>query len=338
MGINAQDNWLLCLPLFHVGGVSILWRSVILGHGIVLLPRFSVGAVFDALATNNITVISLVPTLLFRLLADPELPQYLSYLQNLKCLLLGGTATDPQLLQRCRDLGIPICPTYGMTEASSQITTLLPHELSHRFGSSGRPLSCIEIAIRDFNLEHQQDHSHNLDPYSIGEIYIRGKNVFSGYLHQTMENNPENSLELPKPPLLSNNSEQYSQEWFATGDIGYLDDDGYLYVLNRRHDLIISGGENIYPTEIEAILLRHPAITEACVIGTAQSEWGQQVTAVIVADEYLTLLDVQTFCETEGLGRYKLPKQLFQWDSLPKTATGKLSRQTVREKLDKEPS
>jgi O-succinylbenzoic acid--CoA ligase len=336
LGINAQDNWLLCLPLFHVGGVSILWRSVILGHGIVLLPRFSVGAVFDALDTKRITIISLVPTLLFRLLADPELPQYLPYLQNLKCLLLGGATTDPQLLQRCRDLGIPICPTYGMTEASSQITTLLPHELSHRFGSSGRPLSCIEIAIRDFNLERQQDHSHNLDPYSIGEIYIRGKNVFSGYLHQIMENNPENSLELPKPPLLANNSEQYSQEWFATGDIGYLDDDGYLYVLNRRHDLIISGGENIYPTEIEAILLRHPAITEACVIGTAHSEWGQQVTAVIVADEYLTLLDVQTFCETEGLGRYKLPKQLFQWDSLPKTATGKLSRQTVREKLDKE--
>jgi len=333
LGINAQDNWLLCLPLFHVGGVSILWRSVILGHGVVLLPRFSVGAVFDALTTKGITIVSLVPTLLFRLLADPELPQYLPYLQNLKCLLLGGAATDPQLLQRCRDLEIPICPTYGMTEASSQITTLLPHELSHKFGSSGRPLPCIEIAIRDFDLEHQQKHAQNLDSYSVGEIYIRGKNVFSGYLRQSTENN----LELQESLLLSGNSEPYTkqdiQEWFATGDMGYLDDDGYLYVLNRRHDLIISGGENIYPAEVEAILLRHQAITEACVIGTAHPEWGQQVTAIIVADKCLTLLDVQAFCEVAGLGRYKLPKQLFQWDGLPKTATGKLSRQTIREQL-----
>ncbi len=326
LGINNQDNWLLCLPLFHVGGLSILWRSVILGHGIVLLPRFSVTEVFAALATKNITVASLVPTLLFRLLADAALPQYLPYLQNLKCLLLGGAGTDPKLLQRCQDLQIPICPTYGMTEASSQITTLLPHELALKFGSSGRPLPCNEVKICQGELNKPEDFSENTssfpnlfaNPLTIGEIYIRGGNVFTGYL---LNHNSE---------ILTHDSESHSQTWFATGDMGYLDQDGYLYVLNRRHDLIISGGENIYPIDIETILLRHPAITEACVIGVDHHEWGQQVVAIIVATEPLTMTKIQEFCVSQGLGRYKLPKQLIQWDNLPKTATGKLSRQILK--------
>ena len=320
LGINQQDCWLLCLPLCHVGGLSILWRSVILGHGIVLLPSFSVAAVFQALATTKVTVISLVPTLLFRLLTDPALPHYLSYLQNLKCILLGGAALDPQLWQRCQELKIPICPTYGMTEAASQITTLLPHELANKFGSSGRPLPCTQIEIRDLHSENAK----KLMPFVAGEIYLKGHNIFGGYLGRQ---------DLATSQIKTNLGMNLDQ-WFATGDIGYLDDHGYLYVLNRRHDLIISGGENIYPVEIEAVLLRHGAISEACVIGVDHPEWGQQVTAVVVTQTALNLLEIQRFCELAGLGRYKLPRKLFCWDNLPKTASGKIARQIVKKMVD----
>ncbi|MCE2887820.1 MAG: o-succinylbenzoate--CoA ligase [Pseudanabaena sp. 42896M_M3] len=303
LGIEPNDNWLLCMPLFHVGGLSIAWRSVVNGTKITLLPKFDEQEVLDAIATEKVTIISLVPTMLSRLLAHPQWQN----LQKLRAILLGGAPASPELIEQCLQLNLPISPTYGMTETASQITTLPSHEVAKKRGSSGLPLFGNRLRIVD---DQQQD----LDVGEIGQILIQGASVMNGYLNQLDKN--------------------IQDGWLHTGDLGYLDRDGYLYVISRRSDLIISGGENIYPTEIEAILLEHPAIVEACVVGIGDREWGEIVTAAIVTDIQLSLEEIRNFCEQKSLARYKLPKSIYIWESLPKTASGKLLRQKIRDRLE----
>ena len=306
LGISADDNWLLCMPLFHVGGLAIAWRSVINGTAITLLPKFDEQEVLEAIATEKATLISLVPTMLSRLLQHPQAQN----LQNLRGILLGGAPASSELIERCLQLNLPIMPTYGMTETASQITTLAADEVKLKQGSSGLPLFGNQIRIV------AEDHPDlELPAGAIGQIMVCGASVMSGYLH-----NPE--------------SNSFQDDWFYTGDLGYCDRDGYLYVVSRRSDLIISGGENIYPSEIESILLEHPAILEACVVGISDREWGESVAAVIVTEVEISLAEVRTFCEQKSLSRYKLPKSIHLRESLPKTASGKLLRRNIRDRLD----
>ena len=303
LGIEPNDNWLLCMPLFHVGGLAIAWRSVINGTTITLLPKFDEQEVLDAIDIEKVTIISLVPTMLSRLLQHSQWQN----LQKLRAILLGGAPASPELIEQCLQLNLPISPTYGMTETASQITTLSSHEVAKKRGSSGLPLFGNRLRIAD---DQQQD----LDVGAIGQILIQGASVMNGYLNQLEKN--------------------IQDGWLHTGDLGYLDRDGYLYVVSRRSDLIISGGENIYPTEIEAILLEHPAIVEACVVGISDREWGEIVTAIIVSNVQLSLTEIRSFCEQKSLARYKLPKSIYIWESLPKTASGKLLRQEIRDRLE----
>jgi o-succinylbenzoate---CoA ligase len=304
LGVEPNDNWLLCLPLFHVGGLAIVWRSVINGTKITLLPKFDEQEVLAALASEQVTLISLVPTMLSRLLNHPRWQN----LQKLRAILLGGAPASPELIAQCLQLNLPIMPTYGMTETASQITTLLPHQVPIKQGSSGLPLFSNRLRIVD-------DQHQDLAAGAIGQIFVQGASVMNGYLHQ-----PE--------------SDPIQDDWFYTGDLGYLDDCGYLYVVSRRSDLIISGGENIYPSEIEAILLTHPAIAEVCVVGISDREWGQIVVAAIVTKAPLSLQEIRSFCEQKALARFKLPKSIYIWESLPKTASGKLLRQEICDRIE----
>ena len=306
LGINPDDNWLLCMPMFHVGGLAITWRSVINGTTLTLLPKFDEQEVLNAIASEKVTLISLVPTMLNRLLENPNWQN----LQKLRAILLGGAPASPELIARCLQLNLPIMPTYGMTETASQVTTLLPHEVALKQGSSGLPLFGNRLRIVDL-----EDCDQELSMGEIGQILIQGSSVMDGYLNQP-ESNP------------------IQDGWLHTGDLGYLDGEGYLYVVSRRSDLIISGGENIYPTEIESILLSHPAIAEACVVGICDREWGEIVAAVIVSESQLSLAEVRSFCEQKSLARYKLPKLIYIWESLPKTASGKLLRQEICDRLE----
>ena len=306
LGLNPNDNWLLCMPLFHVGGLAIAWRSVINGTAITLLPKFDEQEVLEAIATEKVTLISLVPTMLSRLLQYPQAEN----LQKLRGILLGGAPANSELIEHCLQLNLPIMPTYGMTETASQITTLAVNEVKLKQGSSGLPLfgNQIRIVPIDHGLE-------DLPTSEIGEILVRGASVMSGYLNENKNNVIEDG-------------------WLHTGDLGYCDRDGYLYVVSRRSDLIISGGENIYPSEIESILLEHPAIIEVCVVGISDREWGESVAAVIVTKGEISLAEVRNFCEQKSLSRYKLPKSIHIWESLPKSASGKLLRQNIRACLD----
>jgi len=309
LGVNSDDNWLLCMPMFHVGGMAIAWRSVINGTTLTLLPKFDEKEVLDAIATEKVTLISLVPTMLTRLLRHPNWQN----LQKLRAILLGGAPASSELINQALQLNLPIMPTYGMTETASQITTLLAHEVSIKRGSSGLPLFGNRLRIVDLD-----DSTQDLAIGAIGQILVQGTNVMEGYLNK--------------------NTAILQDGWLHTGDLGYLDRDGYLYVVSRRSDLVISGGENIYPIEIEMILLEHPAIAEACVVGIGDREWGEIVAAVIVTEAYVTesqlsLEDVRQYCEQKSLARYKLPKLIYIWESLPKSASGKLLRQNIRDRL-----
>lgn len=306
LGVNSDDNWLLCMPMFHVGGMAIAWRSVINGTTLTLLPKFDEQEVLDAIATEKVTLISLVPTMLTRLLRHSNWEN----LQKLRAILLGSAPASWELIDQCLQLNLPIMPTYGMTETASQITTLLPHEVAIRRGSSGLPLLGNRLRIVDLD-----DSTQDLSIGVIGQILVQGASVMKGYLNK--------------------NTPTLQDGWLHTGDLGYLDCDGYLYVVSRRSDLIISGGENIYPTEIEAILLEHPAITEACVVGIGDREWGEIVAVVIVTEAKLSLEDIKQYCEQKSLARYKLPKLISIWESLPKSASGKLLRQNIRDRLNR---
>jgi O-succinylbenzoic acid--CoA ligase len=331
-----RDRWLVCLPLFHVGGLAIIWRSVIYGSALILQSRFEVEMVIKAIVNEQVTLISLVPTMLKRIMADEKFPNSLPHWQQVRAILLGGAAVNEQLWYRCLELNLAIAPTYGLTEAASQVTTLTPAEAKYKFGSSGRSLLCNQIRIVAIdsirNSETLSDPTQALPAGEIGQILVHGANVMPGYLIGG-DREAQNSQ-----VLVSNEGINSSANWFPTGDLGYLDAAGFLYVVNRRHDLIVSGGENIYPAEIEAILAQHSQMKEFCVIGTDCPDWGQKVTVVIAVSSQnfinTTLEQIREFCQQHNLARYKLPKAIAIVADLPRTASGKIDRQKLRELVE----
>jgi o-succinylbenzoate---CoA ligase len=305
LGHHLNDSWLAVLPLFHVGGLSILFRGAITGVPVHLQDRFDPVRTLAAI-DDGATLVSLVPTMLARLIeARGEAP----WPTSLRCVLLGGAPAPPSLITECRKRGIPVAPTYGLTEAASQVATLLPDEVAAKPGSSGRPLPLTQVRIATEN--------ESARPGELGEIEIAGPSVFVGCLGQE-----------PAP------GQAVQDRWFATGDIGYLDDDGYLYVVDRRDDLIVSGGENVYPAEIERVLLEHPAVSDAGVIGVPDERWGSRPAAVVVwSGSRDTATEALTAHCRRRLAPYKIPVRFVVVDELPRSASGKLLRRHLREWL-----
>jgi O-succinylbenzoic acid--CoA ligase len=309
LGTDPADRWLTCLPLNHVGGLSIVFRCCLYGTAVVLQQGFDPAAVSRALETQDITLVSLVPTMLHRLLESH--PSSLAN-SRLRCLLIGGAALSPALLERCRALGLPLALTYGLTEAASQVATASSAEVYRKPGSVGRPLMFSSVRIVD-------PHGQELPPGEIGEIVVRGPTVMHGYYRQP---------EATRQTLRS--GELY------TGDLGYLDDAGDLWVTQRRADLIVSGGENVYPAEVEQVLREHPAVGDACVVGLNDVEWGQRVAAVVVvrrSQAQVSEAELIAFCRTRLAG-YKQPRLIRFIDALPQTASGKVQRDVVRQQLE----
>ncbi|WP_113927218.1 o-succinylbenzoate--CoA ligase [Bacillus sp. P14.5] len=306
LGLKETDVWLCAVPLFHISGYSILMRSIIYGMEIKLHEKFDEEAINGELKVGNVTIISVVSAMLQRLLKN--LGQG-SYHRDFRCMLLGGGPAPKSMLEQCKDKRIPVYQTYGMTETSSQFVTLSPEDSLAKLGSAGKPLFPCEMKI----LHNGQEAAANVQ----GEIAVRGPNVTRGYYNREEAN-----------------KESFVEGWFLTGDIGYLDDHGFLFVLDRRSDLIISGGENVYPAEIESVLAAHPAIAEAGVIGLPSDKWGQVPAAFIVKESPLTASEVELFCRSRLAG-YKVPHHFYFLESLPRNASNKLLRRDLRELLDK---
>ncbi|MCH8026034.1 MAG: o-succinylbenzoate--CoA ligase [Chloroflexi bacterium] len=303
IGLRSDDRWLACMPLFHVGGLSILLRSVIYGTAAFVHQSFDAEEVNRAIDEERITILSAVSTMVRRMLeARGERP----YPNTLRCLLLGGGPAPDALLAESERRGLPVLQTYGLTEAASQVTTMPPGD--SRPGSAGRPLFTTEVRIESADGEA-------VAAGEPGEIVVRGPTVTPGYL-----NNPDATAQALR------------DGWLHTGDIGHIDTDGYLYVLDRRDDLIISGGENVYPAEVEEVLRSHAAVEDAAVIGLPDEEWGGRVMAAVVLGEDATAdeNELTAFCRTR-LAAYKTPREIRFVDELPRNAAGKLLRRTVRD-------
>lgn len=310
LGVNFDDKWLAAVPLFHVSGLSILMKSVIYGMPVFLQERFDAKAVNEAIFSRRVTIVSVVTAMMTKLLDDLGDQAYPAWF---RCMLLGGGPAPMPLLEKAKAKGIPVFQTYGLSETASQIVTLAPEYMMEKIGSAGKPLFPAEIKIVD-------DRGKERRPGEEGEIVVKGPNVTKGYWQR-----PEAT------------AEAWRDGWFHTGDIGVLDDDGFLYVLDRRKDLIISGGENVYPAEVEAALVGHPLIEEAGVVGAVDDVWGHVPAAFIVTKNGAKLAaeDVEAFCRNRLAG-YKVPKHVFFVDRLPRNASGKLLRRKLVERLPSE--
>ncbi|MCT4780639.1 MULTISPECIES: o-succinylbenzoate--CoA ligase [Exiguobacterium] len=291
IGSFPDDRFLVVTPLFHMSGLAVVYRSVIYGVPLILEPHFSPNKTMTWIKTEAVTHISLVSVMLDRLL-EAGLRRH-----DLRVVLTGGGPVPLPILTRALDRDLPVMQTYGMTETASQIATLLPEDALRKIGSAGKPIAPTEIRIT----RHQ-------------EIEVKGPTVMNGYF-----NNPE-----------ATTAAFTADGYLKTGDLGRIDSDGYLYVLDRRSDLIISGGENVYPAEVEAALLSISGITEAGVVGRFDPTWGQVPVAFIVSQ--LEESSVRQQME-QLLAKYKCPVTYVYRDTLPRNANGKLIRRQLKESL-----
>ena len=289
LGKTEQDNWLMVLPLFHVSGLSILLRSLYNGTAVTILPKYDEAQVLKLIESENINMMSLVPTILTQL--EPSITHH-----KLRVILLGGEFIPMALIDACEKKSLPIYKTYGMTETFSQSVTFSVLDYPHKRDSVGKPLPGMQVRI------------DNPDADGVGEIHLTGPMVMTGYID--------------KEPIDGD---------LNTDDIGYVDEDGFVYILNRRKDLIISGGENIYPKELEDLVYTLPSVKECAVVPVPDTKWGQ-VPALFVAfhdGESMTSDEILSFM-TNSLAKYKIPKYVKILPALPRNGTGKIVRNELR--------
>ena len=304
LGVLPDDRWLLTLSLYHVGGIAPIFRSTLYGTAVVIRESFDPGGVADDIERHDVTVVSLVPTMLAEML---ERRGTLS--DSLRAVLLGGAPAPDSLIERCRNYSIPVFPTYGMTETASQIATARPQQAFERAGTVGRPLLWTELTVVD-------DEGQPVEAGKRGEIVVSGPMVTAGYYGD-----------------VDANVEAFCEHGLRTGDVGYASEHGYLYVLNRLDDRIITGGENVDPGEVVEALRSHPEVDEAAVVGLDDDTWGERVAALVVPrTEPLSADSLEGHCR-DRLAGYKLPRVIAVTDSLPRTASGTIKRPVVREQL-----
>lgn len=306
LGLREDDAWLCAMPLYHISGLSILIRSVIYGIPVILMEKFNEHEANSFLISGEATIMSVVSSMLSRMLTEKDTD---SYHQRFRCMLAGGGPVPKVLLETCRDRGIPVFQTYGMTETSSQIATLSPEDSLRKLGSAGKALFPSELKVVN-------SQNGETSPHETGEILVKGPNVTSGYLGMG-----------PSKDFQPNG-------WLATGDLGYKDDEGYLYVLDRRSDLIISGGENIYPAEIEDVLMAHKNISDAGVTGIPDETWGQVPYAFIVSEADLSDEDLLSHCQ-DRLASYKIPRSFIRIEELPRNSSNKLLRRELKKWIER---
>ena len=315
LGVEADDRWLACLPLYHVGGLSILLRSAIYGTTAVIHERFDEARVVRSVREERVSLLSVVANMLQRMYAlDDAEHQQLRYPSTLRAVLLGGGPAPRPLLEASAARGVPVLQTYGLSETASQVATLSSADALRKLGSAGLPLPGTTVRIEVATAEGA---SAEAVPGEIGEIVVSGPTVCAGYLGR-----PEATAEAIR------------DGWLHTGDLGYLDEEGYLYVADRRDDLIVSGGENVYPAEVESALLAFAGVEECAVVGVPDERWGALVVAVVVhGSGALDVAAIDAHLRAR-LAAYKVPRRIeAAAEALPRTASGKVQRHLVRARL-----
>jgi long-chain acyl-CoA synthetase len=300
--VQPDDIVITVLPLFHVFGLSsILDICVRFGCTMSLVPRFTSDAVLTAIQRDRATIFEGVPTMFADLLAYPDLDSY--DLSSLRIAISGGASIPAPLLDAFEErFGLVILEGYGLTETASTTTFNISAD-ERRAYSVGKPIWGTQTQVWD-------EHGRPLPPgpEHVGEIVTRGLHVMKGYLHS-----PEAT------------AAAFTGDWLQTGDLGYFDEDGFLFIVSRKKELIIRGGYNVYPSEIENVLHAHPAVAEAAVVGIPDERLGEEVMAVVIPRPAMNLLEAEliAYCR-QHLAAYKCPR-IFQFRTeLPKNTLGKV--------------
>ncbi len=304
---RQTDRWLLCLPLFHVAGLAIVVRASRWRVPLEVLPRFQADEVAARIAAGT-SHLSLVPTQLEEVLGawgTRPVPG------TLRAILLGGAPIPGPTLAGARRAGLPVLTTYGMTETASGIAVGGAEAATLADPTALRPLPGVRLRILE------------PDPADgVGQILVQGPMVFDGYLDD---------------PAAT--AAQRSDGWLQTGDLGSLDADGLLRIADRREDLIVSGGENVYPAEVEAVLREHSAVVEAAVVGAPHATWGSVPVAAVVLAPGVTVSDAELDRHCRGrLAGYKVPARIHRLPRLPRNEAGKVLRRELREMLAERPA
>ena len=304
--MRADDVVLTTLPLFHVGGLNNQTTPALaVGATVVLHPKFDVDATFDAIERERATLTVLVPAQLMAMFASPRWPG--ADLSSLRMIATGSTIIPEHVTSAVHARGVPLVPIYGSTETCPIAACLRPEDALRKAGSTGRAASRCELRLVDA-------FGADVAPGARGEVLVRGPNVMSGYWRQP---------EVSRAALAGG--------WFHSGDLGHFDADGCLWIDGRAKDMIISGGENIAPAEIENVLLACGDIAEVSVVGAADARWGEVVVAVVARRSGSAIGAEQVLGLLEGrVARYKHPKRVVFVETLPKTALGKVRKEDVR--------
>ncbi|MGF1465241.1 MAG: class I adenylate-forming enzyme family protein [Sandaracinaceae bacterium] len=293
LGWRDDDRWLLALPPAHVGGLSIVTRCLAARRAVVLAPAaFDPAGLAEALQRHRVTLLSVVPTMLRRLLDAGVAPP-----RSLRAALVGGAPLSPALLAAGRAAGWPLLPTYGLSEAAAQVCTQHPDE--PRADGVGPPLPGVRVRVRD------------------GEIEVGGPTLLDGYL-----------------PVAPATFTPWRGGFLATGDLGWLDEEGHLHVRGRADDRLISGGENVDPVEVEHALEALPQVRAALVFALPDEVWGERVAAEVVATDPASPPDLAAIRAALGgvLAAYKHPRALFVTEALSLSSSGKKDRRAARER------
>lgn len=308
---NESDRFLHTAPMFHLADGSSIYALTWRGARHVILRRFDPAAVLETIERERISCTIMVPAMLHAIVNHPDVAT--RDLSSLRVILHGGAPITSSLLhQAVKTLGCSFTQAYGLTEGSSHIA-MLPHEerllADRRVASAGRAVMGTEVVTRRAD-------GAACASGEIGEVTVRGSNVTTGYWQR-----PDATAAALR------------DGWFWTGDLGYLDDDGYIFLVDRVKDMIISGGENVYSIEVEDVLCQHPGVASAAVIGVPDPAWGERVHAVLIARPgwHIDLAELRAFC-TERIASYKSPRSIEIVDALPASGAGKVLKRTLRER------
>ncbi|HSW40233.1 MAG TPA: AMP-binding protein [Acidobacteriota bacterium] len=299
-----SDIGICFLPLNHVFAQCHIMHTFFSGCGtLILFPGFDMDGILEAVNKHEVTRLYAVPTVFIRFLNNPASRKHL---ESLRYVFSGGTSMPAEIVRQWVNMfGIPIHEAYGMTETASIVT--FNHLFRHKIGSIGMPAGVIELKVVDGN-------DNEMPRGERGEIIIRGPNIMKGYFEQPEETS-----------LVMRNG------WLHSGDVGVFDEEGYLYIVDRIKDIVITGGENVFPKEVEDMLHQHEAVNECGVVGLPHKEYGEAVTAFVTVKPNMHV-DEKTliaFCK-ERIAAYKAPKKIFFVDDLPKTPQGKILRRELR--------
>ena len=312
--MHAMDFWqddvtLTAAPIFHIGGLNVTTLGTFQKGGLVVLHRaFDPGRALAEIAAHRVTTMFGVPAMYLFMAHHPTFAT--TDLSSVRVFVVGGAPCPLPVLKLYEARGVMIQQGYGLTETAPMVTILAPEFALHKVGSSGKPALFTEVKLVD------AEGKAVLEPRRQGEVLVRGPNVTPGYWRR------------PEATSQAINVDG----WFRTGDAAYFDEEGVLTISDRIKDMIISGGENVYPAEVESALMRHPAIAEVAVIGEPDPHWGEQVVAIaaIKPGQTLTIEELRAYAG-ESLARYKLPRRLEIIAALPRNATGKILKYRLRE-------